>query len=69
MNLGIVLRKWRVMSELDLRRAARLIGINHVALMRLEHGSKPNADTLLTVLAWLGRRPIAKSGEEGGKRG
>jgi len=53
MNLGIVLRKWRLMSELDLRSAAAEIGVDPATLHRVERGRMPSAETLRTILIWL----------------
>lgn len=53
MKLGRVINKWRLMSELTLRQAAKQIGIPHCTLMRLEMGHSPRAETLREVLAWL----------------
>lgn len=53
-NLGDVLRKWRVMSDLDQRGAARRLGISASSLCRLEKGDvRPDAETFLKLLAWL----------------
>lgn len=53
LRLGDVLRKWRVMTELDLRTAAGQMGIGAATLMRIEHGQSCDAETLLKVLNWL----------------
>lgn len=53
MRLGTVLRKWRLMSELDLRSAAMEIGIDHATLMRVEQGRMPSAETLRSILFFL----------------
>lgn len=53
MKLGEVLRKWRIMSERDLRSVGAEIGISAATLMRLEQGRDPDGKTLAKVLAWL----------------
>ena len=52
--LGDVLRKWRVMSDIDQRTAAKRMGISAATLCRLENGeTTPDAHTLLALLTWL----------------
>jgi transcriptional regulator with XRE-family HTH domain len=53
MRLGSVIRKWRVMSELGTREAAKLIGLDHATLSRIERGYMPSADSLRAILIWL----------------
>lgn len=53
MKLGEVLRKWRLISERDLRSVGSEIGISAATLMRLEQGRDPDGKTLAKVLAWL----------------
>lgn len=53
MRLGIVLRKWRLMSELDLRAAAKLMNIAPSTLMRIENGSMPDGATIIKLNHWL----------------
>jgi len=53
MRLGNVLRKWRHMSELDIRAAAKEIGIDPTTLHRIEQGRMPSAESLRTIIIWL----------------
>ena len=53
MRLGEVLRKWRHMSELDIRAAAKEIGIDPTTLHRIEQGRMPSAESLRTIIIWL----------------
>jgi transcriptional regulator with XRE-family HTH domain len=53
MKLGDVLRKWRLMSELDLRTVAAEIGTDASTLIRIEQGRSPSAETLRNILIWL----------------
>lgn len=54
MRVGIVLKKWRLLSDLDLRQAAAQIGIAHSTLGRLEEGKlPPHGDTVVKLLNWL----------------
>lgn len=53
MRLGQIIKKWRIVNELDLRSVAREIGIGAATLMRLEQGHVPDGNTLAKVLGWL----------------
>lgn len=52
-HLGEVIRKWRLMSEITVRDAAKMIGINASVLCRLEAGDNVDGITLRRVLQWL----------------
>lgn len=56
MRIGEIIRKWRLMSELDLRTVGKQIGISAATLMRLEQGRDTDAATMFKVLAWMGER-------------
>ena len=56
MKLGEVLRKWRLMCELDLRTAANLMDISAATLMRVERGHPPSSQTFMKILSWLFRK-------------
>lgn len=56
MKLGIVLKKYRLMMEMDLRTLAKEIGIGASTLMRLEHGYDPEYQTFKKILDWLSKR-------------
>ena len=53
MKLAELLRKWRVMSELDLKQAGAIIGISASTLMRIEQGKVPEGETVLKLLHWI----------------
>jgi transcriptional regulator with XRE-family HTH domain len=53
MKLGDVLRKWRLMNELDLRSVGAEIGISAATLLRIEQGSAPDSITFMLLLNWL----------------
>lgn len=53
MRIGELIRKWRLMSEIDLRSLAKEIGIGHSTLYRIERGEKCDSRALSKVLAWL----------------
>lgn len=53
MRLGIVIKKYRTMTELDLRKLSKEIGIGASTLMRLEMGHDPDFRTFKKILDWL----------------
>lgn len=53
MKLGEVIRKWRKMSDVGIREAAKEIGVTHGTLSRIERGEKMDAATLIKILNWL----------------
>lgn len=52
-NLSIVLRKWRLMSEITLRDAASEIGISAATLLRIEQGGVVDGRTMSRLVIWL----------------
>jgi len=54
MRIGAILKKWRVVSDLELKEVAQEIGIGESALRRLEGGTqKPDAQNILKMIHWL----------------
>jgi len=53
MKLGIVLKKYRLMMEMDLRALAKEMGIGIATLMRIEMGHDPSYSTFKKILDWL----------------
>lgn len=53
MRLGIVIRKWRINSEITLREAAKQIGIAPATLMRIEQGKDFDGKTMALIVNWL----------------
>jgi len=53
MKLGILLKKYRAMIDIELRSLAKEIGISAATLMRIEHGYLPDGRTVAKVLAWM----------------
>lgn len=54
MNLGEVLRKWRLLEDLDLAEASKMLGIGSPAtLRRIEQGASVSGETLASILTWL----------------
>lgn len=48
-----VVRFWREGKNIGVREAARIIGISHSTLSRIERGLKYDAETLIKVQRWL----------------
>lgn len=63
-NLGALVRKKR--GELNLREAARQIGIGPSTLMRVENGRIPDIETFGKLCHWLGIDPGKFLGFDGG---
>lgn len=53
MRLGSILRKYRLMADLDVRSVAGEIGISHSTLSRVERGEACDSKTLTKILAYL----------------
>ncbi len=54
LHLGRVLRRWRVNEEIDLRTAAKQMGVRSAStLLRIEQGKSPNVQSLRAILIWL----------------
>lgn len=53
MQVGEVIKKWRVMSERGIRDVAKEIGTSPATLSRLERGEDTNSQTLARVIVWL----------------
>lgn len=52
-NLCEVLRQWRWASRVELKTAAKAIGVSESTLSRFERGEQPGGETLAKVLRWL----------------
>lgn len=54
MNLGIVLKSYRMHKEISLRKLSPEIGISTATLSRIENGNfKPDLVTFNKILNWL----------------
>lgn len=53
MKLGLLIKKYRTMMDIDLRTLAKEIGVSAATLMRLEHGYIPDGTTIKKTLAWM----------------
>jgi transcriptional regulator with XRE-family HTH domain len=56
-NLSQVLRQWRYAERLELKGAAKLIGISPATLSRIEKGQSVGGDTLARLVTWLLEKP------------
>lgn len=55
MKLGIVIKKYRLMMELNLRSLSKEIGIGAATLMRVEMGHEPSYTNFKKILDWLSK--------------
>ncbi len=53
MNLGNVLKSYRLTAKLPLRELARRVGIDASALLRVERGQLPAKKPFVKLLVWL----------------
>lgn len=53
MRIGKVLSNWRLLEQLSLRDAGKIIGISAATLMWIERGKVPDGSTLLLLQGWL----------------
>lgn len=56
-NLGLCLRRYRIMGERSMRDIGKELGIGASTWMRLEHGYMPDADTMVKLLVWFLKEP------------
>jgi transcriptional regulator with XRE-family HTH domain len=57
--IGVLLRAWRESERRGVREAAKMIGVSHSTLSRIERGEAYDNTTMLKLLLWLdsdGRR-------------
>ena len=62
MRVGEVLKKWRIMSDLDLQTVANELGISSKILSNLERGTVPNGIVCGRIIAWLFSQPVSANG-------
>ena len=67
-RFGLLLREWRASQGIDLREAARVAGLDHTRLSRIERGERPVREEILVRLARGYQAPwealvIARSGQ------
>jgi transcriptional regulator with XRE-family HTH domain len=59
MRLGEVIKRWRKMSDINIRDAARSMKIAPATLSRIENGKDADSKTLAAILTWLMGEPNA----------
>ena len=63
MRIGLVLHKYRIVSEIDQKVMAKEIGISASTLSRLERGEQNcDAHALAAILRWLLTTPKTEEG-------
>ncbi len=53
MKIGSIIRVWRRAQDMGVREAAKLIGVSHGTLSRIERGEEMQGKTLAKILRWL----------------
>lgn len=53
MRLGSVIRAWREQNRYGVREAAKLMGVSHATLSRIERGENMDGEVLAKLLRWL----------------
>lgn len=59
MRVGPVIRKYRAMTERNIRDVSKEIGISAATLSRVERGEEMDGETLARILKWLTDHPTA----------
>ena len=67
-NLSIVLRRYRLVGEIELKDLAAEIGVNPSTLSRFERDGSVSADNLSRILIWLLATTPTNQEETDGKR-
>ncbi len=53
-RLGEMLRLWREANRYGVRETAKMIGISHATLSRVERGEAMDGATLYKIIVWMG---------------
>lgn len=53
MRIGQVIKKWRLVSNMECKEAAAMIGLTESTLRRIEKGVVPDGKTLIQLWMWL----------------
>jgi transcriptional regulator with XRE-family HTH domain len=51
--IGQLLRHWREAKSFGVREAARIIGVSHGTISRIERGLPIDSTTMLKLITWL----------------
>jgi transcriptional regulator with XRE-family HTH domain len=52
MKIGELIKEWRTAKGLNVRAAAKLIGVSHGTLSRIERGEKVDGVTMIKLIIW-----------------
>ena len=52
-QLGEVINCWRTVRRMGIREAAKVIGVSHATLSRIENGKSADGKTVVRLLDWL----------------
>lgn len=61
MNIGEVLKDWRLMEKMPLREAASRLGLSVPTLQRIENGKEMERKTMLRLIVFLFENPLESS--------
>ena len=53
MRVGWAINGWRKSNQIGIREAAKMIGISHSTLGRIENGKNCDGKTMAKVMLWL----------------
>jgi transcriptional regulator with XRE-family HTH domain len=53
MRIGILIQNWRRIQDIGIRDTAKMIGISHSTLSRVERGENTDSATLTKILKWI----------------
>lgn len=51
--IGELLRHWRSAQQIGVREAAKIIGVSHGTISRIERGYPVDSGTLIKIINWL----------------
>jgi len=52
-QLGEVINCWRAVRHIGIHEAAKVIGVSHATLSRVERGEPADGKTVVKILFWL----------------
>lgn len=53
MRIALLLKKWRLINEIDVKELATDIGISKATMYRIEAGGGIDGETLMKIFNWL----------------
>ena len=62
MQIALLLKKWRLINDIDMKRLSGEIGISAATLYRIEAGHDVDGATLMKIFNWLTAKERNKDG-------